>query len=220
MPSLKCQCSVFLVKRNRSGYVFPYLLFMPLFLINAPRENVARNTGTGRKLMRSRRGRDCAERRVERKCVSLNSLAAVRHNTIRLQIVFSSPSAHLISALARLFSFICFIPLYCHNVADPECSHRSLVQLISEVVPLQIGSLNLVSLHSFSGLHFQGKRLQWWRGKINILLQVEQSRVVHGNLMQSLGTEGRKESVFAVVNVEAAFLENDCPDQSSEVLER
>lgn len=71
-----------------------------------------------------------------------------------------SPSAHLIPALARLFSFICFISLYCHNVADHECSHRSLVQLISEVVLLQIGSLNLDSLHSFSGLRFQGEKTE------------------------------------------------------------
>lgn len=110
------------------------------------RRGKTEGAGTGWKWMSSGWARDGAGWRAGRKmCLPLKSPAAVRHNTIRLEIVFSSPSARLIPALARLFSFICLAPLYCHNAADPESSHRSLVQLISEVAALQIRSLNLVS---------------------------------------------------------------------------
>lgn len=122
------------------------------------RRGRAEGAGAGWKWMSSGWARDGGGRRAGRKmCLPLKSPAAVRHNTIRLEIVFSSPSARLIPALARLFSFICLAPLYCHNAADPESSHRSLVQLISEVAALQIRSLNFVSPyirwrdHTFGG---------------------------------------------------------------------
>lgn len=126
--------------------------------VRRARRGRTEGAGTGWKWMSSGWARDGAGRRAGRKmCLPLKSPAAVRHNTIRLEIVFSSPSARLIPALTRLFSFICLAPLYCHNAADPESSHRSLVQLISEVAALQIRSLNLVAPyirwrdHTFAG---------------------------------------------------------------------
>lgn len=156
MPSCKCQCFMFLVKLG-DLLKFSAICFSRHFINKSIQARWGKKKWDRLEMNVITSGkRLCWTMCGKKMSLSLKSLSAVRHNTIRLKIVFPSPSAHLISALARLFSFICFIPLYCHNVADPECSHRSLLQLISEVVPLQIGSLNLVSLHSFSGLHFQG----------------------------------------------------------------
>lgn len=138
-----------------------YLFFAVTSPIKAFRQNVAGKSRTSWILTWSHQAGDGAERHIEENMFLWSPLLPTGLTQLDFRLFFfslHSPSAHLISVLARLFPFICFIPLYCHNVADHECSHRSLVQLISEVVLLQIGSLNLVSLHSFSGLHFQGEK--------------------------------------------------------------
>lgn len=123
---------------------------------------MARESRTGWILTWSHQAGDGAERHVEENVSLWSPLLPTGKTQLDFRLFFFPslryPSAHLISALARLFSFISFFPLYCHNVADHECSHISLVQIISEVVLLQIGSLNLVSLHLFCELHFQGEK--------------------------------------------------------------
>lgn len=157
LHSLKCKCCMILVRPNvlggGGGLVFCFFticLWCHFFNRCTKKKN-----GTGWKLMwRGRTVLNDVRKENMSLCTPLQPWGITQLD-FRL---FFPPSAHLISALARLFSFICFIPLYCHNVADPECSHRSLVQLISEVVLLQIGSLNLVFLHSFSVLDFQAEK--------------------------------------------------------------
>lgn len=170
-----------------------YLFFAVTSPIKALGQDVARKSGTGWKLTWSHQAGDGAERHAEENVSLWSPLLPTGITQLDFRLFFfsfHSPPAHLISALARLFSFICFIPLYCHNVADHECSHRSLVQLISEVVLLQIGSLNLVSLHSFSGLHFQGEKAVERMDKHTL------GRLAHENV-KNFGKEGRENHVWA-----------------------
>lgn len=61
-----------------AGVVFLPFVFDVTFSINAPRKK------KWNWLEINVKGKDCAERHEERKYVPLYSLAAVRHNTIRL----------------------------------------------------------------------------------------------------------------------------------------
>lgn len=156
LHSLKCKCCMILVRPNVLGGGGWFFVFLPfVFDVTFSIDALGKKNATGWKWMW--RGRTVLND-VRKENMSLRTPLQPWGITQLDFRLFFPPSAHLISALARLFSFICFIPLYCHNVADPECSHRSLVQLISEVVLLQIGSLNLVFLHSFSVLDFQAEK--------------------------------------------------------------
>lgn len=57
------------------------------------------------------------------------------------RLFFSSPCAHLIPAPARVFSFICFIPAYCHNVAGQSALTDHCCSLSAKWCCFKLGPL-------------------------------------------------------------------------------
>lgn len=144
-PDLKCHQRMFLVSCN-AQLNFTHVFFCATVTSSTKcvraRCSQTESADTGWKWMSSGWATDGAGRRAGRKmCLPLKSPTAVRHNTIRLEIVFPLPSPNwfLLSPGYSLSSAL----LLCIVIMQ-KSPHRSLVQLISEVAALQIEALNLV----------------------------------------------------------------------------